>query len=292
MKVNFNRISVSGNELPNIQKAIESGHLQGDGAFTKICEKALREITKAPAALLTTSGTSSLDMAALLLDLKEGDEFIVPTYTFVSSVNSFVLRGAKPVFCDINPDTLNIDETKIESLVTDRTKLIVPVHYAGVGCEIEKIADMTAIDQFFLNKLQNIVAEEAILRENPGDIRIKPFCDPFQLFHALRAQHDRCFQILAALQMRRDAELRQKLFRFSLKQSAVPSVHIRRSVRKYNLQILVVFYHLGKMINMRLTTFGDRYPHQTHMTSPLIKIILHFCVYNFSTYDILSENIY
>jgi len=138
MKVNFNKIPLTGREISRIEKAIASGHLQGDGEFLKICEKSLREITGAPA-LLTTSCTSALDMAALLLNIKEGDEVIVPTFTFVSSVNAFVLRGAKPVFCDVREDTLNIDETKIKPLITRRTKAIVPVHYAGVSCEMDAI---------------------------------------------------------------------------------------------------------------------------------------------------------
>lgn len=142
MKVNFNKIPTSGRELDYIKKAMESGHLQGDGAFLKICEEAIGKITGAKASLVTTSCTSALDMSALLCNIEAGDEVIVPTYTFVSSVNSFVLRGAKPVFCDIRPDTLNIDETKIPELITDRTKVIVPVHYAGVGCEMDTIMDI------------------------------------------------------------------------------------------------------------------------------------------------------
>ena len=109
MKVNFNKIPVSGKEIDYIKEAMASGHLQGDGAFLKKCEASIRETTKSPAALVTTSCTSALDMAAILCDINPGDEVIVPSFTFVSSVNSFVLRGAKPVFCDIRPDTLNID---------------------------------------------------------------------------------------------------------------------------------------------------------------------------------------
>jgi len=142
MKVPFNKIPISGNEIANIKSAMESGILQGDGKFMKVCEKSIREIAGADSALLTTSCTSALDMSALLLDIKEGDEVIVPSYTFVSSVNSFVLRGAKPVFADVRPDTLNIDETKIEELITPRTKAIVPVHYAGVSCEMDAITDI------------------------------------------------------------------------------------------------------------------------------------------------------
>ncbi len=139
MKVNFNKIPLSGREVEYIKDAIASGHLQGDGHFLKKCEKSMREITGAKAALATTSCTSALDMAALLCDIKPGDEVIIPTFTFVSSVNSFVLRGAKPVFCDIRSDTLNIDETKIPRLITERTKAVVPVHYAGVACEMDEI---------------------------------------------------------------------------------------------------------------------------------------------------------
>lgn len=141
MKVNFNKIPLAGREVEYIKEAIASGHLQGDGEFLKKCEAALRAATKAKAALLTTSCTSALDMAALLCDIKPGDEVIVPTFTFVSSVNAFVLRGAKPVFCDIRPDTLNIDESQIPQLLTKRTKAVVPVHYAGVGCEMDTIME-------------------------------------------------------------------------------------------------------------------------------------------------------
>lgn len=141
MKVNFNKIPLAGCEVEYIKEAIASGHLQGDGEFLKKCEAALRAATKAKAALLTTSCTSALDMAALLCDIKPGDEVIVPTFTFVSSVNAFVLRGAKPVFCDIRPDTLNIDESQIPQLLTKRTKAVVPVHYAGVGCEMDTIME-------------------------------------------------------------------------------------------------------------------------------------------------------
>ena len=139
MKVPFNRISLEGSELRNIGEAIASGHLQGDGRFMKICEEKIAAMTGAKAALLANSCTASLDMAAILCEISEGDEVIVPSYTFVSSANAFVLRGAKPVFCDISPDTLNIDASKIGELVTPRTRAIVPVHYAGVGCEMDEI---------------------------------------------------------------------------------------------------------------------------------------------------------
>ena len=138
MKVNFNKLSTTGHEIDYIKEAIESGYLHGGGKFLKKCESQISDIVNKPA-LLTTSCTSALDMAALLLDIKEQDEVIVPSFTFVSSINSFALRGAKPVFCDVRADTLNIDETKIESLITEKTKAIVPVHYAGVGCEMDTI---------------------------------------------------------------------------------------------------------------------------------------------------------
>lgn len=142
MKVPFNKISLAGNELENIKVAIAGGAIQGDGAFTKECECKIEQLTKSPTALLTNSGTASLDMAAILCNIVAGDEVIVPSYTFVSTVNAFVLRGAKPVFCDIKPETLNIDETKIEELITPKTKAIVPVHYAGVSCEMDEIMNI------------------------------------------------------------------------------------------------------------------------------------------------------
>ena len=142
MKIPFNKIPLSGNELNNIRHAMESGYLQGGGAFMKACEEKISKATSARAALLTTSCTSAQDIAAILCDIKPGDEVIIPTYTFVSTVNSFALRGAKPVFCDVKPETLNIDESKIEELITPRTKAISPVHYAGVGCEMDAICDI------------------------------------------------------------------------------------------------------------------------------------------------------
>ena len=144
MKVPFNRISLVGGELENINRAIASGALHGDGAFTKECEVKIGRASGAPAALLTNSGTAALDIAAILCDLRPGDEVIAPAYTFVSTANAFVLRGAKPVFCDVRRDTLNIDESKIEELVTPRTRVIVPVHYAGVSCEMDAILDIAA----------------------------------------------------------------------------------------------------------------------------------------------------
>ena len=139
MHIPFNRPYFSGNEFEYIQKAIASWHLSGDGTFTKKCHALLENELGVHKALLTTSCTHALEMAALLLDLKPGDEVIVPSFTFVSSVNCFVLRGARPVFIDIRPDTLNLDETQLERLITPRTRAILVVHYAGVACEMDPI---------------------------------------------------------------------------------------------------------------------------------------------------------
>lgn len=142
--VPFNRPSFEGKELVYIAQAIANGHISGDGPFTKRCQAFLEETLGVPRVLLTTSGTHALEMSALLLDIRPGDEVIVPSFTFVSTVNAFVLRGARPVFADVRPDTLNLDETRLESLVTERTKAIVPVHYAGVGCEMMAIGKIAA----------------------------------------------------------------------------------------------------------------------------------------------------
>src|SRR5437762_3317057 len=137
MHVPFNRACVTGDEFPNIQQAINDMWLAGDGAFTKKCQKMLEQMVGAPKCLLTTSCTHALEMAALLLDIQDGDEVLVPSFTFVSTINAFVLRGARPVFCDIRADTFNLDEQKLERLVTNRTKAIIAMHYAGVGCEMD-----------------------------------------------------------------------------------------------------------------------------------------------------------
>jgi dTDP-4-amino-4,6-dideoxygalactose transaminase len=134
----FNRPSLMGNEIAYITQSVTEGHISGDGSFTKRCHALLEELLGARA-LLTTSCTHALEMAALLLDIEPGDEVIVPSFTFVSTVNAFVLRGAKPVFCDIRPDTLNLDEAQLPQLITPKTRAIVPVHYAGVGCEMDEI---------------------------------------------------------------------------------------------------------------------------------------------------------
>ena len=135
----FNRPSFQGKELVYIAEAIAKGHISGNGAFTQKCQDFLERELGARKVFLTTSCTHALEMAALLLDLRPGDEVIVPSYTFVSTVNAFVLRGARPVFIDSRPDTLNMDERLLGELITDRTRAIVPVHYAGVGCEMDAI---------------------------------------------------------------------------------------------------------------------------------------------------------
>ncbi len=135
----FNRPALAGPELDYIQHAIGQFHLSGDGAYTRACHSLLEEVVGAPKVLLTTSCTHALEMAALLLGMQPGDEVILPAFTFVSTVNAFVLRGARPVFADIRPDTLNLDERQVAALITPRTRAIVPVHYAGVGCDMDSI---------------------------------------------------------------------------------------------------------------------------------------------------------
>lgn len=142
MKIPFNKPYMTGRELEYIAQAHDSGHLSGDGPFTKRCHAWLEQRTGACKALLTHSCTGALEMAAILLDLAPGDEVIMPSFTFVSTANAFVLRGAVPVFVDIRPDTLNIDENLIEAAITPRTRAICVVHYAGVGCEMDAIMDI------------------------------------------------------------------------------------------------------------------------------------------------------
>jgi dTDP-4-amino-4,6-dideoxygalactose transaminase len=142
MNIPFNKPYMTGKELWYISQAHASGHLAGDGQFTKKCSAWLEQRIGCQKALLTHSCTAALEMAAILADIQPGDEVIMPSYTFVSTANAFVLRGGVPVFVDIRPDTLNLDETKIEAAITPRTKAIVPVHYAGVGCEMDTIMDI------------------------------------------------------------------------------------------------------------------------------------------------------
>jgi len=143
-RIPFNRPCTFGREFTYIQQAIEAMHLSGDGAFTRRAHEILQQMTGARAALLTTSCTHALEMMALLLDIAPGDEVIVPAFTFVSTANAFVLRGARPVFCDSRADTLNLDESQLESLTTDRTRAIVAVHYAGVACEMDAMGAFAA----------------------------------------------------------------------------------------------------------------------------------------------------
>lgn len=138
----FNVPYIAGPELTYVAESSRTGHLSGDGQFTARAAEQLRAITGAPAALLTTSCTHALEMAALLLELTPGDEVLMPSFTFVSTANAFALRGAVPVFVDCRPDTLNIDETKIEAAITERTRAVVVVHYAGVGCEMDAILEI------------------------------------------------------------------------------------------------------------------------------------------------------
>ena len=143
VSIPFNRPSFEGNEQKYIAEAIANGHISGDGRFTRLCHALLEQIMSVPKVLLTTSCTHALELAALLIEHDQGDEVIVPSFTFVSTVNAFVLHGYKPVFIDIRPDTLILDEVQLERLITPRTRAIVPVHYAGVGCEMDVIMEIT-----------------------------------------------------------------------------------------------------------------------------------------------------
>ena len=140
--IDFNRAPYVGKEVEYMQQAIAGAKLCGDGPFTKKCSAFMKEHFHSKNVLLTTSCTHALEMAAFLCDLQPGDEVIMPAYTFVSTADAFVLRGATVVFVDIRPDTMNIDETKIEAAITEKTKAIVPVHYAGVACEMDTIMDI------------------------------------------------------------------------------------------------------------------------------------------------------
>jgi len=144
LPIPFNRPAAVGPEMEYMQQALQAGHLSGDGAFTARCHAMLEAITGAPKVLLTTSCTHALEMAMLLTGLGADDEVICPAFTFVSSVNAFVLRGARPVFVDIRPDTLNIDERLVEAAITPRTRALLVVHYAGVGCEMPALLAVAA----------------------------------------------------------------------------------------------------------------------------------------------------
>jgi dTDP-4-amino-4,6-dideoxygalactose transaminase len=138
-RIPFNKPCLTGNELVYVAECIRQGHIAADGGFTKRCRQLLEKELGVEAVFLVTSCTHALEMAAILLDIRPGDEVIIPAFTFVSTANAFVLRGAQPVFVDIRPDTLNLDETRLAQLISPRTKAIVPVHYAGVGCEMAQI---------------------------------------------------------------------------------------------------------------------------------------------------------
>ena len=140
----FNRASLMGSEIEYVRQAVANGRISGDGPFTRKCHALLEQWLGVPKAFLTTSCTHALEMAALLLDIQPGDEVIVPSFTFVTTINAFALRGATPVFIDIRPDTLNMDETLLERLITPRTRAIIPVHYAGVGCEMNSICQIAS----------------------------------------------------------------------------------------------------------------------------------------------------
>jgi dTDP-4-amino-4,6-dideoxygalactose transaminase len=140
--IDFNRPTIVGKELYYISQAIHNGYSAGDAVFTQKCHRFLEDLLGVPKVLLTTSCTDALEMSALLLNIQPGDEVIVPSFTFVSTANAFVLRGAKPVFIDVRSDTLNLDEEQLQRLITPHTKAIVPVHYAGVGCEMERIIEI------------------------------------------------------------------------------------------------------------------------------------------------------
>ena len=148
--IDFNKPPYTGNEEKYILESINSSKISGDGKFTKLCHEWFEDKLQCKKALLTTSCTHALEMTAILLDIQEGDEVIMPSYTFVSTANAFVLRGAKIVFVDIRPDTMNIDETLIENAITEKTKVIVPVHYAGVACEMDTIMDIASRHNIFV----------------------------------------------------------------------------------------------------------------------------------------------
>ena len=143
MGVPFNRPFIIGQELEYIRDAVVSEHLSGNGLYTRRCQEWIEKNHKVDKALLTHSGTGALEMAALLLDIRPGDEIIMPSYTFVSTANAFVLRGGIPVFVDIKPATLNIDPDAVEEAITDKTKAIVAVHYAGIPCEMERLVTIS-----------------------------------------------------------------------------------------------------------------------------------------------------
>jgi len=157
----FNIPLIAGNESDYLLKVIQNGKFCGDGFFTKKCDEWLKNNAKAKKVLLTTSCTHALEISAFLCEINKDDEVIMPSFTFVSTANAFLLRGAKIVFVDIRPDTMNIDETKIEAAITDKTKAIVPVHYAGVGCEMDTIMEIADKNNLFVveDAAQGLIAD-------------------------------------------------------------------------------------------------------------------------------------
>ncbi|ABN74633.1 dTDP-4-amino-4,6-dideoxygalactose transaminase [Actinobacillus pleuropneumoniae] len=164
MQIPFNKPPIVGTELGYMQQAMASGKLSGDGFYSRRCERWLENQFGTAKALLTPSCTAALEMAAILIDIQAGDEVIMPSYTFVSTANAFVLRGAKIVFVDIRPDTMNIDETKIEAAITPKTKAIVPVHYAGIACEMDTI--MAIAEKYRLYVIED--AAQAVMSSYKG----------------------------------------------------------------------------------------------------------------------------
>jgi dTDP-4-amino-4,6-dideoxygalactose transaminase len=163
-KIPFNKPCYTGNEDKYVLDSMKSLHISGNGLYTKKCEEWFENRLKCKRALLTPSCTHALEMAAILIDIKSGDEVIMPSYTFVSTANAFVLRGAKVVFVDIRPDTMNIDENLIENAITERTKAICVVHYAGVGCEMDKIMEIA--DKYNLYVIED--AAQGMMAEYKG----------------------------------------------------------------------------------------------------------------------------
>ncbi len=162
--IRFNVPPYTGRELEYIKKAVETQKICGDGEFTRKCNEWIEKRTGTKKCLLTTSCTHATELAGFLADIKEGDEVIMPSYTFVSTANAFVLRGAKAVFVDIRPDTMNMDETKIEAAITEKTKAIAPVHYAGVACEMDTIMEIA--DRYHLKVIED--AAQGILSTYKG----------------------------------------------------------------------------------------------------------------------------
>ncbi|MBN2757946.1 MAG: aminotransferase class I/II-fold pyridoxal phosphate-dependent enzyme, partial [Bacteroidales bacterium] len=150
MKITFNKPYLTGKETHYIYKAVSSGHISGNGTFTKKCQSLFEEKYRFRKTLLTTSCTDALEMSAILIDIKPGDEVIMPSYTFVSTANAFVLRGAKIIFADSEENTPNIDADRIEGLITEKTKVIVVVHYAGMSCDMGKIMQIANKHNIFV----------------------------------------------------------------------------------------------------------------------------------------------